>query len=296
MLRAAVALTLVTLGVPAARAVDVVDLSEPNATATVNGTVWTQSTVSAAGSGNINAFLRIQGPANGGPETGYNSDFRPVQFDEKADPTHTRSLLLSEVPTVVRDGVTYRQFLLDNNEPGADKKSPISLDTFMVFLTAIPGVTGVNLLNPAAALGALVYDLDAGADRSVLFDASLAQGSGKYDARIEIPDVNFQASANPYVTILATFGITATAQAGFEEFGVGPITNPGNAGGPGAGGPGTGGPGTGSGTGSGGLLIAPTAPGPTPIPLPAAANAGLATLAGLAACAAARRARHAASR
>jgi hypothetical protein len=280
-LRAATAAVLALVATPAL-AVDIVDLSEPNATATVNGTIFTQATVSAAGSGNINAFLRVQGAASGDTETGYNTDARPLQFDEKTDPIHTRSLRLDEVPTVVKNGVTYRQFILDNNEPAAASKTLISLDTFMVFLTAIPNVTGVSLATPAAVLGNLVYNLDAGADRSLLFDANLAQGSGKYDATIEIPDANFT-GPNTYVTVLATFGITARAQAGFEEFGVGPITNPNPVGG----GTGTGGTGSsGTGTGAGGLVITPTSPASPVIPLPAAAHMGLSTLALIAACSA----------
>jgi hypothetical protein len=243
-----------------------VDLTTAGASGTANGAIFTQVDVAPAGTGVIDSFLRIEGAASGGAETGFNTDARPVQFDEKTDPNFTRSLLLSAVPTVVKNGITYREFLLDNNEPAAASKTLLSLDSLQVFLSPVGNPTGVSLANPAAALGALVYSLDAGADNTVLMDASLAQGSGHYDVTIDIPDAAFAASANPFVVFLATFGVTTPTGAGFEEFAV---------------------------AGTSGDQGGSTGGGPVPIPLPAALTSGLSTLGLLAGLGAMKRTRRA---
>src|SRR5688572_19556682 len=61
------------------RMLAVLDLSFAFAEDTANSAIFKQFTLGAAGSGNIDAFISIQ--ANG-TEQGYNSDFRPEEFDE----------------------------------------------------------------------------------------------------------------------------------------------------------------------------------------------------------------------
>src|SRR5262245_37303671 len=52
------------------------------------------SSVNSTGSGVIQSFVRVQ---QSGTEQGYNSDFRPVQFNELTSSSFNRSLLLSSV-------------------------------------------------------------------------------------------------------------------------------------------------------------------------------------------------------
>ncbi len=75
-----------------------IDLRTDAATGTANGAWFVQSGADAsAGTGLINAFVRVHASDN---EEGYNTDARPLQFDENSSPSFTKSLLLSEVPIV----------------------------------------------------------------------------------------------------------------------------------------------------------------------------------------------------
>src|SRR5262245_20548266 len=61
------------------RLMAVVDLTPAGAQqVTLNGAIFTDADLGGAGSGNIDAFVSIQ---NTGTEQGYNSSFRPVQFN-----------------------------------------------------------------------------------------------------------------------------------------------------------------------------------------------------------------------
>src|SRR5205085_10008458 len=82
---------------PNAAHAGVLDLTTPNASGTINGGYFQQTDYQPTGTGKIDSFVRIQAK---GIEQGYNTDYRPLQFDEKKDPQHTRSLLLSAVPIV----------------------------------------------------------------------------------------------------------------------------------------------------------------------------------------------------
>ena len=90
------------------------DLTAYGAEATANGAILQQTDAQPTGTGNIRSFVRIQGLC--GVEQGYNTDARPLQFNEKKSPQFTRSLTLGDVPIVVVNGTAYREFLLDINE------------------------------------------------------------------------------------------------------------------------------------------------------------------------------------
>src|SRR5262249_35951199 len=80
---------------------------------TIGGAIFQQSTPQPTGTGVIRSFVRVQGHSD--VEQGYNTDARPLQFDENNSPQFTRSLQLGFVPRVVIKGVAYREFLLDIN-------------------------------------------------------------------------------------------------------------------------------------------------------------------------------------
>ena len=73
-----------------------VDISTSGSTGTVNGALFSQVDLTSTQVGDITTFLRLQGKGGTGGITGYNTDARPVQFDEKAQ--FTQSVLLASVP------------------------------------------------------------------------------------------------------------------------------------------------------------------------------------------------------
>ena len=117
----------------------VVDLSAQGSSGTINGALYQQFTVQPTGTGVIDSFVRVQ--SNAGVEQGYNTDFRPLEFDENNSPNFTRSLLLSAVPVVGVNGTNYREFLLDVNE--AASKSEVTLEQVQIYLGAAGTLIGL---------------------------------------------------------------------------------------------------------------------------------------------------------
>jgi hypothetical protein len=187
----------------------VLDLTTAGASGIINGAIYEQIDPRSTGTGILNPFLRIQANST---EQGYNTDARPVEFDQKTDP-FTRSLLVSSLTTVMRDGITYTQFILDVNEPGAQRL--ISLDSLKIYVGSTPDVSSLSSLTN------LAYDLDGAGDYSILLDASLNSGSGSGDMLAWIPYDLLQDPDNSYLYLYSKFTCT---QGGFEEwstFGVG---------------------------------------------------------------------------
>jgi len=188
----------------------VLDLNTPGSWGTINGAVFQQFSDGGGGSGNIDAFVRVQ--ANP-VEQGYNTDYRPVQFDEDTSSTFNHSLLLSEVPTITGGGITYREFLLDIDQSARY----ISLDELEIYLEA----TGNIGLYPDN-FTTLIYDLDAGEDSWIKLDYTINAGSGAGDMLAYIPDSYFQdefgAYLNDYVYLYSKFGVNFAADNGFEEW------------------------------------------------------------------------------
>lgn len=163
---------------------------------------------SSTGTGVIESFLRIQAK---GVEQGYNTDARPVEYDEHTDP-FTHSLLLTDVPLVtLDDGVTYREFLLDLNENGPGKL--ISLDQLQISLQA----TG-DMDDYSTIFSSPVYDL--GDDSWIMMNYDLNAGSGSGDVLAYIPDSLFEGVSGDYVYLYSEFGAQAATDAGFEEWAV----------------------------------------------------------------------------
>lgn len=195
------------------------DLTAEGASGTVNGAVFEHiSNDDPAGTGVIDSFLRLQSPGNSTTEKGYNTDYRPLEFDENNSPQFTRSLLLGDVPVVNIDGTNYRQFILDINEPNSTRPDPerpnITLDMFQLFLGNAGDLTHYPNFDGNATK---IFDLDIGADGDsavVMKDSN--PGSGRYDYLISVPDNLFQGS-NEYVYLYSKF---TGAEGGFEEFAV----------------------------------------------------------------------------
>src|SRR5438067_13222135 len=91
-----------------------VDLTLHGATGTVNGAVFEQYDARPTGTGHIQSFVRIQGAsAKATVQQGYNTDARPLQYDENKSPQFTRSLALNSIPVVNVGGVPSYELLLD---------------------------------------------------------------------------------------------------------------------------------------------------------------------------------------
>lgn len=186
------------------------DLTTPGSSWTINDALFQQFSDGAGGSGNIDAFVRVQAT---GVEQGYNTDYRPVQFNEDNSATFNHSLLLSDVPILADDGTDYREFLLD-----IDQSSQfISLDKVEIYLEATADI-GLYPNN----FTTLVYDLDADQDNWVKLDYSINAGSGAGDMLLYVPDSlfmdEFGVYLNDYVYLYSMFGVNISANNGFEEW------------------------------------------------------------------------------
>jgi hypothetical protein len=190
------------------------DLTTAGAAGTINGASFEQADPQPTGVGVINDFLRIQSHGDS-VEQGYNSDVRPVQFDEKTDPPHNRSFHLSELPTVNISGTSYRVILLGINQRHSDPQ--LSLDELRLYVSASGTVSGYNA--STLQLGGLspVYDLGA---NWIKLDSSLSHGNGSGDMFAFVPDRLFAlpgGPADPFVYLYSKFGVHFGANGGFEQ-------------------------------------------------------------------------------
>jgi hypothetical protein len=199
----------------------------------------------ATGTGIFDPFLRIS--ANMDVVEGYNTDFRPLQFQE--DSPWTESIRLSEVPQRLADdladpppgipfGVRYREFQLDINQVRSGPPlSLITLDTVEMYTTTNPSLTGYDPGTQTFSVGPAfgpIYDMDEFENNWLVLDYSLSEGSGKRDMRMWIRDDLFSAGPecfydpiNPetcdvFVVLYSRFGGDSNSpnNDGFEEWGV----------------------------------------------------------------------------
>ena len=233
---------LLTLSGTLAMNAAVVDLTTVDSSGTLNGAIYLQSHIAPSGSGVLDPFVRINPGGGQTFEQGYNTDARPLQYDENTSATFTHALQLSTVPIVscaVIDhgcvaGTNYREFRLDINQTNADPL--LSLDRVILFLRSAGNLTGGA---PAAGSsqgassavfnsGTLVYD--SGFGNRVDLNFTLEPGSGGGDMFLYIPDSLF-AGPNSFVYLYSEFGGNGgeppfQANDGFEEWAVRSATTP----------------------------------------------------------------------
>jgi hypothetical protein len=197
------------------------DLSARGATVQLaDGVIVRQIDAQPTGTGFIDSFVRLQAKGTGAQiEQGFNTDARPLQFDENTSPQFTRSLKLSDVPEVIIGGTKFREFLLDINQKASQPL--LSLDALRIFVASAGNLSGLSLsTNQLAGIDA-VYDLDAGGDHWIKLNSRLNQGSGKGDMAIYIPSSYFAgADPNSYLYLYSRFGDNLTGNADFEEWSV----------------------------------------------------------------------------
>jgi hypothetical protein len=169
----------------------------------------------------INDFVRIQSHgSNQTIEQGYNTDARPLQFDENKSPTFTRSLQLNELPTTTVNGVVYRELLLGVNQNSSQPY--LSLDALQLFVSTSPTLTGYS----GGMLGNQSPIYDMGTNNWVKLDARLTHGNGSGDMFLLVPDQSFTsggAGTNPYVYVYSKFGMNCPSNGGFEQWAPGVI-------------------------------------------------------------------------
>jgi uncharacterized surface anchored protein len=194
----------------------IVDLSTAGAQGTANGALFEQTATQPTGTGVIRSFVRVQAR---GVEQGYNTDARPLQFDENQSPQFTRSLPIGQLPGVTVNGVSYREFLLDINQKAS---SPLlSLDELRLYVGQAPDLTGYDPTTQTLAGLTPIYDMDGAGDVTVKLNARLSHGSGSGDMFLLIPDSAFTGqSPNGYVYLYSKFGETWGTNGGFEEWAV----------------------------------------------------------------------------
>ena len=171
---------VIMFGAPAIAVNSFYDLSTDNTTISynINGATWERfQPETPTGSGVFYSFLRV---ARNISERGYNTDGRPIQFDEKTAANFTRSIAFSDVPLI--DGK--REFQLDINENKSYPDYYMSLDEFQVWITDDPDLLGYNETTRSFAPGTatLVYDLDTeDVNSTIIMDFRANPGSGKRD-------------------------------------------------------------------------------------------------------------------
>ncbi len=174
------------------------------------------------GSGYIDPFLRLLASPH---EQGYNTS-APFQQDQKKPGTSTHDLLLSAVPLKTIDGVQYREFFLDINE--TKNHELLSLDELRIYLSTSGERDSYDANTKTLDGLTAIYDLDAGGDNWIKLNYSLNHGSGSGDMVAYIPNSLFTGASTQYVYLFSRFGDHAgyegEADAGFEEWWVGPAT------------------------------------------------------------------------
>jgi len=176
---------------------------------------YTTNTTQPTGSGVIHSFVRISENTN--VVQGYNTDARPVSYNENTSPTFTRSLLLSNVNVVDIGGEDYYQFLLDINQTAEDPL--LSLNELEIYLGPTANHSGTGFGTGAATVGDLdlVYDLDATGDNRIELNYNLNHGSGSGDMFAYI-NTSLFTGTNQYVYLYSSFGVPNINNDGYEEW------------------------------------------------------------------------------
>ncbi|MCE9566534.1 MAG: hypothetical protein K8U57_31305 [Planctomycetes bacterium] len=223
--RSAVVLSVTRLEARDVPSATVLDLTMRGVSATFDqntaaGAAWfTQAQSRPAGTGVIDSFVRVQALGNSTVEAGYNTDARPLAYDENKSPQFTRSLRVTDTPvwTDPSTGTRYREFLLDINQKAS---APLlSLNELRVYVGSSSTLHGSLAADGSLPGATLAYDMGAG--NSVALDARLSTGSGSSDMVLDVPEQLLM--GGDYLYLYSKFGATGgnyAANGGFEEWAV----------------------------------------------------------------------------
>ncbi|WP_205123459.1 hypothetical protein, partial [Marimonas lutisalis] len=187
-----------------------VDLTIDGNSGELGGVIFSTD-AEGAGTGVINSFVRIN--TNDLVEEGYNTSYRPVDYDENTSPQYTRDLFFGEIPVVTLydeegNATQYLEFQLDINEPDSGATSFLSLDEIEIYVS--PGqiegerYDGIDFDGQAEK----VWELDSdGGDYWIALDYGLESGSGVSDMIMYVPLEYFDDVADDhYITLYSQFG------------------------------------------------------------------------------------------
>jgi hypothetical protein len=192
-----------------------IDLTTAGTSTTINNAVFTSiDTNGSVGTGEFPAFYKVQGD---GCIQGYNTG-GTAELDTQNAPLFTFLLNTTDVVTVA--GVDYVEFHLDINQ--AKEFPGLSLDNVQIFASPSDTLSGWSdcLLDGVAC----IYNMDSGANRAILLNYVVNNGSGNgYDVQLLVPTSIFaglDASTN-YVYLYSSFGAVGgnyIENDGFEEW------------------------------------------------------------------------------
>jgi uncharacterized repeat protein (TIGR01451 family) len=173
-------------------------------------------------------------------EQGYNTDSRPVQFNEFTSANFTRSFQLGEVATVALNGTPYYEFVLDINQQNSGGAALLSLDQLRLYVSPTNLDTASNNFangyNPATGtLGGLSpsYDMNPGLSSTnfVELNSTLPTqeaGGGTPDMTLFVPVSDLGTNPNSFIYLYSQFGghtftsdqgnTGGAANDGFEEW------------------------------------------------------------------------------
>jgi hypothetical protein len=179
---------------------------------TVDGRAYfTTDLLKTTGTGAIDPFISIQASPS---EQGFNVS--PGDLDTKRNGQYTRTQRVSDLQTVVVDGVSYYAFLIDINESNSAGNSKISIDSIRIFTSS----SLITDFGDLVANGTSRFNLDSLDNVTLLYD-DLNSGSGQGDVAFFIPTSAFAGAAqNDFFYMYQQFGATGGAFAsdsGFEE-------------------------------------------------------------------------------
>ena len=183
------------------------------------------------GTGALQTYLTVDAD---GVERGYNTDFRPVQFDASSDTLATRALPLSNVPVVTVDGQQYREFVLNLDQIDANGDRQLSVDEIQIFTSTASNLrnynSGNNTLRAGSSFETPIWSLDAlnGSTNDWLqVRAMTNQGNRAGELALLVPNSLF-APSEAFVYIYSRMGVNRDANQGAEQWGVrtAPPVNP----------------------------------------------------------------------
>ncbi|MFL5341621.1 MAG: SdrD B-like domain-containing protein [Gemmataceae bacterium] len=203
--------------VPSATVPDV-DLSTLGSEGVVNRAIFYQDSPHPQGSGVMQPIVRLQAKGSTATvEQGYNTDARPLQFDENKSPTFTHSLKVGDIPEVSIGGVMYRQLSLNINQ--STHEPYLSLDALKLYVGGAGNLTGYSESTGKLAGLSPIFDLDAGGDHWVKLNGALHPGSGTGDMLVNVPVSAFGgAGANTFLYLYSRFGEHFACDAGLEQW------------------------------------------------------------------------------
>ncbi|WP_025031918.1 DUF7507 domain-containing protein [Bradyrhizobium sp. DOA9] len=198
-----------------------IDLTTAGSQTTIDGAIFLDSANIGSGTGNYNTFLALSPtPSQSGNEQGFNSDDTPPinSTNEDIDQAKTHTVLLSNVPIIVVNGVEYYEFRVDLNEANSNPNGQISLDQFKIYSSSSGTIESTTTLFTQN----LVYNMDGGGDVSLKL-SEVSTGSGTDDYAVLVPVSKF-AGLDPATTYMylyvdmGSLGGDYVAAGGFEEW------------------------------------------------------------------------------